>query len=477
MTFILLYSLIQLSLARAYRKRKHETIPKLEEFPRVLVQLPIYNEKYVVERLIDQVIKLDYPKDLLEIQVLDDSDDETLEIVRAKCLEYQARGFNIFQVRRPDRKGFKAGALSYGLTQSEAEFVAIFDSDFLPEPDFLKRSLGFFNDPKLAAVQTRWEHLNESYNILTRLQAFVLNAHFSVEQSGRSSKGRFINFNGTAGVWRVSAIEDAGGWQSDTLTEDLDLSYRAQLKDWKLKFIEEIGSPAELPIEMNALRTQQFRWNKGAAECTVKNLPAVLRKKNIDLGTKIHAAFHLMNSFLFICVLTIALLNLPLIWSLSTLEDLSIVYQFGSIFLTSLFFLAYFYWLAFKKDNPDKNLLYFFREFVLFLAFSLGLSLHNGWAVIEGYLGIKTPFLRTPKFDVGNQLKDVSQNVYRLNQIPMIAFAEIILLCYFAISLTYAIRVEAYGILPFTLLLLIGYMGVVWQTFFRGPRSSLQPTS
>ncbi|MCL4130542.1 UNVERIFIED_CONTAM: hypothetical protein GTU68_034570 [Idotea baltica] len=280
----------------------------------VTIQLPVFNELYVVERLIDTVVLIDYPLGKMEIQVLDDSTDESFDIAATKVAEWKAKGVNIKHVKRPERIGFKAGALAYGLELAEGEFTAIFDADFVPDPTFLQRTLPQFKDDKVGVVQTRWEHLNEDYSLLTRLQAFGLNAHFSIEQGGRNASSHFINFNGTAGVWRNTCIAEAGGWESDTLTEDLDLSYRAQLKGWKFVYKEKIGSPAELPAAMTALKNQQYRWTKGAAECAVKNLPRVFANKEMTFGSKIHALFHLLSSFVFVCVIATAVLSVPLLF-------------------------------------------------------------------------------------------------------------------------------------------------------------------
>ncbi|MEM6831667.1 MAG: cellulose synthase family protein, partial [Bacteroidota bacterium] len=267
---ICLFSLGQFNLAWHYLKSKkcddNEGVTELKEYPAVTIQLPVFNERYVIERLIDSVSKIDYPLDKLEIQVLDDSDDETVTIIANKIAHYQGKGIDIRHVRRPDRVGFKAGALQYGMQQAKGEFIAIFDADFVPQPDFLLKTLPRFTSEKVGMVQTKWAHLNTNYGALTKIQAFWLNAHFTVEQKGRERAGSFINFNGTAGVWRKSCILDAGGWQHDTLTEDLDLSYRAQLKGWKFVYREEIESPAELPVVIPAVKSQQYRWNKGAAE-------------------------------------------------------------------------------------------------------------------------------------------------------------------------------------------------------------------
>ncbi len=465
MSVILVYSLIQLSLARAYAKRKKEVPLVPGYYPKVLVQLPVYNERYVIQRLIDRVAAIDYPTDKLEIQVLDDSNDETTEIAKERVAHYKSAGLNISLVRREDRTGYKAGALNYGMERSDAALIAIFDADFLPKQDFLQKTVAYFDDKRLGAVQSRWEHINEDYNLMTQLQAFVLNAHFSVEQGGRDSAGHYINFNGTAGVWRREAIESSGGWQWDTLTEDLDLSYRAQLNGWKLKFLEDIGSPAELPVEMNALRTQQFRWNKGAAECFKKNILSVWRKDGIAFSQKLHAAAHMLNSSLFLAVLMIALLSVPSIWALSSFQDLGLLYRGGSVFLIGVVFLSYFYWLSFKRFDSEASILAFMKRFVLFLAFSLGLSLHNGLAVLEAYLGIKTPFLRTPKFNISKKHEDYQSNTYIQSSTPLTAYLELSLILYFIGGLVYSIYTGTYGYIPFLSLLIIGYSVVAFYSF------------
>ena len=465
MASIVLYSIIQFSLALSYKKRAAQKAPSLDEFPKVLIQLPIYNEQYVVERLLNQILQIDYPKDKLKIQILDDSDDETSRIIENYLQSKPDNGFDLIHLKRSDRKGFKAGALAYGLEKSNEEFVAIFDADFLPKPDFLIKTLGYFQNEEVGVVQTRWEHINRDYNLLTKLQAFVLDAHFTVEQGGRANAGYFLNFNGTAGIWRRAAIVQAGGWSNDTLTEDLDLSYRAQLKAWKIVFAEEVGSPAELPIEMNALRTQQFRWNKGAAENTLLNLPKVFRKPNMGLGRKLHAAAHLMNSFLFLCVLGIGLLCVPMVWALNSFGELSSLYKFGGVFLIGMVFLFFFYQLAFKRIHPDSNRLEFVRRFVLFLAFSLGLSLHNALAVMEAYLGLKTPFLRTPKFNVNNENQSYLDNKYVLRKVPFVAFLELLLLGYFMFGIYLSIILNQFGQTPFLILLVMGYAGIAYYSF------------
>ena len=465
LAFIFSYSLIQLQLALAYRKvknRKAKEVALPEDFsdwPVVTVQLPVFNELYVVERLIESVSQLDYPKDKLEIQVLDDSTDESFELAAKKVEEVKACGIDIKHIKRPDRVGFKAGALAYGLEICRGEFTAIFDADFVPTNDFLKKTIPAFANEKVGLVQTRWEHLNKDFSWLTKMQAFGLDAHFTVEQSGRNSSGHFINFNGTAGVWRKTCIEQAGGWQSDTLTEDLDLSYRAQLNGWKFVYKQEVGSPAELPAEMNALKNQQFRWTKGAAECAVKNLPKVLRGKNIDAGTKIHAIFHLLNSGVFICILCSALLSIPMLFIKSSNVQYSLLFNLASIFLISFFILSYFYWVSMEKGGRGwwSDFKRFAIHFPMFLSISMGMSLHNTVAVIEGYIGKKTPFIRTPKFAIGKTGGNWSTNKYRSLKVSPLAFVEGLLTVYFVFGIVLAFKLGDYGMLPFHLMLTLGF--------------------
>ena len=467
--FIFLYSLIQLNLVYRYKKsigvsdkgdrQLSAEIPNENDYPMVTVQLPVFNELYVVERLIDCVCGLDYPQDKLEIQVLDDSTDESFDIAAKKVAEWQKKGIDIVHIKRPERIGFKAGALAYGLKIAKGEFTAIFDADFIPNSDFLLKTVPYFKDPEVGLVQTKWEHLNEDYSMLTRLQAFGLDAHFSIEQQGRNSGNHFINFNGTAGIWRNTCIEEAGGWQSDTLTEDLDLSYRAQLKKWKFKYLENIGAPAELPVAMNALKNQQYRWTKGAAECAVKNLPKVLRTRNVGFGTKLHAIFHLMNSFIFICILTTAILSVPMLYVKSIHTEYALLFQLASLFLLSFVILSYFYWVSMSHDKVNKRESFgqFLMLFPMFLSVSMGMSLHNAIAVFEGYIGRKTPFVRTPKFNLslgGNSLKG---NKYISHKIKPLTIVELLLTIYFIGGLALAWDTKDFGLVPFHIMLVIGF--------------------
>ena len=322
---ILMYSLAQLNLLVNYLKAKKDkdTSPRFDldnpdEVPYVTIQLPVYNELYVMERLLENIAKMDYPAAKLEIQVLDDSTDESVISTAKQIKELQATGLDITHICRKDRSGFKAGALKEGLIEAKGDFIAIFDADFLPKEDWLKKTILYFKDDKIGVVQTRWGHLNRDYSLLTKIQAFALDAHFTLEQVGRNSKGHFINFNGTAGIWRKTCIIDAGNWEGDTLTEDLDLSYRAQLKNWKFKYLEDVETPAELPVIISAARSQQFRWNKGGAENFRKMFKRVIFSKNISFKTKIHGVLHLLNSTMFLNVLIVGILSIPMLYIKNT---------------------------------------------------------------------------------------------------------------------------------------------------------------
>ena len=466
--FILAYSLVQLSLARTYARRfkSNQTlvIPEvLEAWPVVTIQLPVYNELYVVERLIDAVAAIDYPADKLEIQVLDDGNDDSVELAINRVAYWKSKGINIEHIQRPDRVGYKAGALACGLEVAKGEFTAIFDADFIPDPLFLRKTIPFLMaDPSIGVVQTKWEHVNEDYSMLTRMQAFGLDAHFSVEQVGRNENGHFINFNGTAGVWRNACIADAGGWQHDTITEDLDLSYRAQLNGWKFKYLEEVGSPSELPAEMNGLKSQQFRWTKGAAECAVKNLGKVIRKKGLPFSTKLHAIFHLMNSFVFLCILGAAILSLPILWVKINRPVYDMLFKLAAIFLIGFLILAYFYWMS--RKHKHESVLKFMGYFPLFLSVSMGLSLHNSIAVIEGYVGKKTPFVRTPKYALTAKTGTWTGKRYAALKANPLTIVELLLMVYFIFGMALGISNSEYGLLPFHLMLAFGFGYVAFMS-------------
>lgn len=465
LTFILLYAFAEINLLFSYLrdkwKRRDEKLKKFpnNDRPIVTVQLPVYNELYVIERLIETVTKFDWPKDKLQIQVLDDSTDETVGIIAEKVKEVKAKGFDIEHVQREDRKGFKAGALAYGMDLVKGDYIAIFDADFIPEVDFLNKTIPYFEDDNVGVVQTRWGHINEDYSLLTRLQAFALNAHFKIEQRGRNSGGHFINFNGTAGVWRKSCIEDAGGWESDTLTEDLDLSYRAQMKGWRFQYLEEVESPAELPVTMPALKTQQFRWSKGAAECTRKNLGKVFLQKGLGIKTKVNALFHLLNSFLFICIVSLVMLSIPMMFVIHNFPQYDHIYGVMSFFFISTMMLGIIYFIANKNesDNYFVAFIKFIAFFPIFLALTMGIGLYNSIGVLEGYIGKKSPFVRTPKFNVNTKGDKWNTNKYLKTSMNPVVIFEALIALYAMYGVYVAVGFENYNMLAFLVMIAIGF--------------------
>ncbi len=464
--YIMIFCLMQFHLLYHYRKNAEvnslECVDiKDEDLPFVTIQLPIYNELYVVERLIDNIAKFDYPKEKYEIHILDDSTDETVQIALAKVKEYKAKGFNIDHITRSNRVGYKAGALKEGTKFAKGEFLAIFDADFLPNPDFLRKTIPHFADEKVGVVQTRWEHINEDYSLITRLQAFQLNVHFTVEQMGRYNADYLLQFNGTAGVWRRECITDAGGWEADTLTEDLDLSYRAQFKGWKITFLEDITSPAELPAEMNGLKSQQHRWMKGGAETAVKLLPTVWKSK-ISLAQKIHATSHLLSSSIFLFVFFIGVSSVPLVFMLKSI-DFNLDYL--GIFLISLLTIIVVYYnanvrKAWKDGLTVKNFFKFIFLFPVFLALSMGLSFHNSIAVIQGLRGKKSPFVRTPKFDIKGLTDKFAKDKYHYKDINKVTIFEGLLALYFILAIVGAIITESTSFIIFHAMLAVGYSTV-----------------
>lgn len=457
--YLFVFSLGQLHLTNIYLKRKkiqNSAASPLTDFkPLITIQLPVFNEKYVVERLIDAVTKIDYPKTKLEIQILDDSTDETSGIIYQKLEWIKNLDLDIIHIHRGNRTGFKAGALDEGLRLAKGEFIAIFDSDFIPEASFLNKTLPHFTDGKIGVVQTRWGHLNKDYSMITQLQAFGLDAHFSIEQSARNAAGSFINFNGTCGIWRKACIVDAGGWSADTLTEDLDLSYRAQLKGWKFKYLEDVVTPGELPIIMPVIKLQQYRWNKGAAETARKILTKVLRS-DISGMKKLHAFLHLCNSSVFVALLVAALLSLPLLYLKNNNQQISVLFRFGSIFFLGFLSVAIFYYTATRRFYPDtKNK--FWILFPAFLVISMGLSLHNSIAVVEGWLGIKTPFMRTPKFNIIAKKDPWINNTYLKPRLNVITLLEGLLCIYFIFGIVKGIEMRDASLLFFHMMLAIGF--------------------
>ena len=468
---IFLYSLSQLQLLINYLQKSSKAETQRNKplsllpspLPKVTIQLPLYNEKEVVERLLLNISKMDYPREKLEIQVLDDSTDESAKLTENLVAQLQEEGLNIRYLPRSHRKDFKAGALREGLKSASGDFIAVFDSDFLPQPDWLRLTLPHFEEERTGAVQTRWGHLNRNYSLLTRIQAFALDYHFLLEQNGRNYSGYFINFNGTAGIWRKECILQAGNWEGDTLTEDLDLSYRAQLGNWKFKYLGNIETPAELPITIEAVRSQQFRWNKGAAQNFRKNFGKVLSNKNLSPVTKFHCFFHLLNSSLFLLILALALLSVPVLF-LTQRPEYSLYFNLMLFFtLSTLIFFAS-YWVTFSRFQGKgiRDFLSFLGLFFSFFSIAMGFSLHNSRAVLQGHFGRKSEFIRTPKFNVSDaQLPEVKHRPVFNAQLIL----EILLFLYFAFAVAASFFLKNYSLLLFHLMLLFGFGYVVFSSF------------
>jgi hypothetical protein len=437
------------------KKKKKKPEVNEEDLPMVTIQLPLYNEKYVIERLLDAVRDIEYPKHLLEVQILDDSTDETTETIREYIEKYDC---NFDLVRRDDRAGFKAGALAYGLKFAKGEFVAIFDADFIPSRQFLMETIPHFQNEKVGVVQTRWLHINEKQSLLTRAQALMLNTHFSVEQLGRHNAEGFINFNGTAGVWRKACIEDAGGWKADTLTEDLDLSFRAQAKGWQFEYLFNVGSPAELPSTFEAYRTQQFRWSKGAAECVRKNWK-MLWKSSVSLGSKIMGSFHLLNSSVYLLVVALLLLS-PFVYyvnseNLVTLPNHELFLPLGPVVSASLFLIFLAGSLLANKNKLDA-LIWYIPSLFTFFSMTTGISLYMSFGVLEGYWGKKSPFVRTPKFGDENIAKKIKRG-YDYKKEYSIKLLEIICWGYGAYWVYLGIQSMNIMIMAYALIILCGF--------------------
>ena len=428
--------------------------PDVDEWPRVTIQLPIYNEMYVADRLIDAVCRIDYPLDKLDIQVLDDSTDETCDIARLAVQRQQGRGFDISYHHRTDRHGFKAWALDAGLKTAKGEFVAIFDADFIPPVDFLRRTVPYFVDGKLAVVQARWGHLNHDYSMLTRIQAILLDGHFVLEHGGRNRAGCFFNFNGTSGVWRRVAIADGGGWQHDTLTEDLDLSYRTQLRGWKFLFLPDLVTPAEVPVEMNAFKSQQHRWAKGSIQTCRKVLPYLLQS-DLPLKVKAEAFFHLTANFNYLLMVVLSVLMFPAMvfrynmgWSEMLLIDVP-------LFAAATLSVFNFYLISQRETYPDWRSRV--RYLPMVMAVGIGLAVNNTKAVLEALMGKETEFARTPKYGI-ERSRDEWQGKKYHQALPVQPFIEVALGIYFTIAVFYALQNGIYGTLPFLVLFQVGYL-------------------
>ena len=481
-----LYGAHRYAIVRLYRKYAGAGDPEPlrkfsdDQLPAITVQLPVYNERYVVERLIDAACKLDYPAGLLEIQVLDDSTDDTTERAMRRVEYWRDRGLDIKLIHRQQRDGYKAGALKNGLEQTDNKLVAIFDADFIPEPDFLRQTVDHFTDPDIGMVQARWEFINRDYSLLTRAQAILLDGHFVLEHTARNRSSRFFNFNGTAGIWRRQAIDDGGGWEHHTLTEDLDLSYRAQLAGWKFRFLRDLTVPSEIPVEMNAFKSQQHRWAKGALQTAKKVLPRVMRS-DYSWKIKLEAFYHLTGNLAYLLMVILAVL-MPLAtmiriqqgWYEILLLDLP-------IFFGATFSVCYFYWTS-QREN-GRSALDTLRLLPAVLGLGIGVSINNARGVVEAIFGYETPFVRTPKYGINDQgsHKSWASKLYirKSSVLPVVEFG-------FGAWFSYAIAMilidpgQPLASLPFLLLFQFGFFYVAFvsihqslaQTPHTGSRAS-----
>jgi len=464
---LMIFYLLKSSKAR----RQHQEIKEIffrnvpeKDWPQVTIQLPVYNERYVVRRLIQSVCRFDYPRELLEIQILDDSTDDTVDIAKAEAAKMMRQGFDIGYIHRDDRIGFKAGALKEGLKYAKGEFVGIFDADFIPHPSFLKETIPYFSDPEIGMLQTRWGHINSDYSLLTRAQSMGIDGHFGVEQASRAWSGFFMNFNGTAGIWRKTTIEDAGGWQADTLTEDLDLSYRAQLKGWKLKFVSDVVCLAEVPVTINAFKSQQHRWAKGSIQTAKKNL-GKLFKSDISLLVKFQAFMHLTHYMVHPMMLLVVLTSIPMLYS---------QWFFDSLAYPIMIFTM----LCLATCGPSS--MYLFSQKVLYhdwksrikilpflMCLGTGIAVNNTKAVLEAFLNIESGFIRTPKYGIKKKEDSWKSKHYSI-PLNTISILEFFLGLYSLSGLILFLFFSKYLVSPFLLIYTSGFFYVFFLSVKHG---------
>jgi cellulose synthase/poly-beta-1,6-N-acetylglucosamine synthase-like glycosyltransferase len=461
MIVLAIYGIHRYTLCYLYFKYRRNDNPNplshFEELPRVTIQLPIYNEQFVIDRLIEAICAIDYPQDRLEIQVLDDSTDETQQVAAGIVARYAALGHPIEYIHRTNRHGFKAGALDAGLKVAKGEFIAIFDADFVPPSDWLMKVIHHFAEPEIGMVQTRWTHLNRDYSLLTRIEAILLDGHFVLEHGARYRSGDFFNFNGTAGMWRLKAISDGGGWQHDTLTEDTDLSYRSQMAGWKFKYLPDVECPSELPIEMTAFKTQQARWAKGLIQTSIKLLPRIFRS-DVPRRIKIEAVYHLTANLSYPLMIVMSALLIPAMicrfyqgWFQMLLIDVP-------LFTASSFSIAVFY-LASQRELYPKTWMRTFLYLPFLMALGIGLTVTNTKAVMEALLGIKSAFVRTPKYRVAQKGEKSQAAKYR-KRLVLAPWIELLIGCYFLLAILYTFSNRNYFTAPFLILFVVGY----WYT-------------
>lgn len=471
-----LYGTHRYQMAWLYRRNRDkapvEPAMAQRDLPAVTIQLPVFNERYVVERLIDHVCRIRYPAGRLEIQVLDDSTDDTVDIARAVVRRWAERGVDIVHIHRTDRTGFKAGALDAGMRAAKGEFVAVFDADFLPEPDFLERTMPHFIDPGVGMVQARWEHVNRGFSVLTQAQSIFLDGHFVIEHTARNRSGRFFNFNGTAGVWRRTCIDDGGGWQHDTLTEDLDLSYRAQLRGWRFVFLKDVVAPAEVPVDMNAFKSQQHRWAKGSIQVALKLLPRILRS-DLPRRVKMEAFVHLTNNLAYPLMVALSIL-MPFTlearvdhgWRETLLIDLP--FFFGATVSICAFYL-----LSQREGDGE------WRSRILYIpvamSLGIGLAVNNAKATFEALFGHESPFVRTPKHGVLGSGGGWLRKRYRGRR-SLMGIVELALAAHYTWALAFCVREGIYLSIPFLMLFQAGFLYVGIFSLFPGGFRTRRPT-
>jgi cellulose synthase/poly-beta-1,6-N-acetylglucosamine synthase-like glycosyltransferase len=440
-----------------HRKDLQTPPAQFAELPSVTVQLPMFNEMYVAERLLESIANIDYPKDKLEIQILDDSIDETVEIARAKAAELEARGFHVSYLHRTNRHGYKAGALEEGLREAVGDYVMVFDADFVPTPSIIKDLIHHFTNPKVGMVQARWAHLNRDYSVLTRVQSMMLDGHFVIEHIARNRSGRFFNFNGTAGIWRRSTIIDAGGWQHDTLTEDMDLSFRAQLRGWEFIYVPTATAPAEIPCEMNSFKGQQFRWAKGSAQ-TARKLVGEVMRADIPLKVKVECLFHLTNNFAYLFLVLLALLQLPNMLMRQRINRPELLLLDVPLFASTCLSIIVFYLTTHRALYG--NLRDAVKRLPLMMALSIGLSINNARAVIEGLFGVQSEFVRTPKHGIDRRDQRWISKRYRAGMGSLNTYLELAFGVYFVITIALAVITGSWINIPFLVLFMVGFLYV-----------------
>ncbi|MBI5725539.1 MAG: glycosyltransferase [Planctomycetes bacterium] len=453
-----------------YRHRAKAPSPagQFQELPAVTIQLPMYNEPLVVQRIIEKTCGIKYPREKLQVQVLDDSTDQTCELAKQAVEKARQQGYDVEYIHREDRTGYKAGALANGMKTAKGEFITIFDADFVPSESFMLDSIQYFTDPKVCVVQSRWDHLNRNDSMLTRSQALFLDGHFAIEHVARNRSERFMSFNGTAGTWRKSAIEDAGGWHHDTLTEDLDLSLRAQLKGWKFVFLPDLTSPAELPPEMSAFKAQQFRWTKGGAQTSIKLLPKIMLSK-APLKVKVESFFQLTSFSVHLFMMILVLLMFPAMYLKSVPIDrgtlLSGLFDI-SVFVLATFSAGVFYMASQYELDGDWRVV--LKYMPIMMALGVGLCVSNSKAILEAWLGKKSEFVRTPKYGDGvSQVKPgmALQNPRKGRKRNWVPYIEMVLGVYMtacAVASIYSIKLL---VTPFLLIFAFGFFYVSILTF------------